>query len=145
MLPGRVPTPPPPPMFPRPRSYPRVPPSPPPPPTTLRGDALQPKNFITTGTKKGHFGTVGTTIAKIPEYVPEPYDAHRLEVQRKAIEDMKAAKDRPRYITTCQSVGRTTLDVPEHARTTSGKVRMPSRGGGASVFVGTWVHGCVCA
>ncbi len=60
-------------------------------------------------------------------YVPDPYDGPRLERQRRAIAELEASKDKPKYITTCQAAGRTTLDVPEHARTSAGKVRADLR------------------
>lgn len=82
----------------------------------------QPKNFKGGSTKKGSYGTVGTTIAPLPEYVADPYDSHRLEMQKKAIAELNAEKGRKPFVSTCQSVGRATLDVPEHGRTTAGKL-----------------------
>lgn len=76
------------------------------------------KNFITATPKRGGFGVAGTTIAKPPVYIPDPYDAPRLAQQKATLDESVRLKQfgKP-FVSTCQAAGRMTLDTREHSST----------------------------
>ncbi len=45
-------------------------------------------------------------------------------VQKQIIADAVANKEKKPFVSTCQMSGMSTLDVPEHSKTGSGKVRL---------------------